>query len=213
MRLRTVSGHRWRRGRAQWLFRGARKFEEKISKGAPFRFIALHWPQRNGQCRLQESAAEREPRGNQCLLRGQGLRRVNQQCNQADHSEVCGRCARSHQHSRRECPHRGDDHGRHVVTPGEHSEENGKRAQSAGGEHPFGALRVGIAPVGVSHVERPASYHDAATRHIQSESHNERQDHADRIAQGHVRRQSRRIEARQHAQERARSAFVGGRRR
>ena len=145
-------------------------------------------------------------------MRCEWLRRVNQQRNQADYSEVCGRCACSYQHSRRECPHRGDDHSRHVVVPGERSKKHGQRAQNAGREHAVGALRVGIASVGVSHVERAASYHHAAARHIQSESHNERQDHADRIAQGHVRRQFRRIEARQHAQERARGAFMDDRR-
>ena len=105
---------------------------------------------------------------------GQRLRGINQQCDQADHSEIRGSGAGGDKHTCGKSPQRGDEDGRGMVAAGKRSEKNGQRAQDAGREHALGALGVGIVPVGISYVERATGHHHAASRHVQRDSGGQR---------------------------------------
>ena len=114
------------------------------------------------------------------------MRGINQQRDQADHSEIGGRGANSDEHSRCKGPQRRDDYGCSIVASRECSKKNSQRAQHAGREHALGALGVGITPVGIGNVECAAGHYHAAARHVQGEPSGQGQDQADGVTQGQV---------------------------
>ena len=157
----------------------------------------MHRPQGEGEDGLQHAAGEGQQAGRERLAEGGGRRGgEDDQRDQGDAADIAGRRTRGHQQSGGKRAHGFQHDGDQVVASAEASRENRQGDKQGGAEHAAAAVQVRVVAIREGDIERAGGSHRATGRIAQGDADDERDRHAQRVAQGHHRCKPRAVELR-----------------